>query len=407
MFRLLSVALGLLVLCLLPAAGRAADRQPNPKDWSSLLARARGQTVFWNAWAGEVRTNNYIEWVGQEMLRRFDVAVEHVKLSDTSEAVSRVVAEKAAGRDSDGSVDLIWINGANFAAMKKTGLLFGPWAEDLPNFTYVDVDRKPGVRRDFAIPTDGLEAPWGMAQLVFYYDSARLSAPPTTMARLLSYVRNNPGRFTYPDPSNFLGATFLKQALIATVADRSVLQQPVSEDRFAGITAPLWAYLDNLNPLLWRGGRAFPPNSSALRALLADNEIDIALSFDPAEASASIARGELPDSVRTFVFDGGTIGNANFLAIPYNSGHKEGAMVLANFLLSPEAQARKQDPSVWGSLTVLAIDRLAAADRQRFNALNLGPAGLPASELSATLDEPHASWMTRITDEWKRRYGAP
>jgi putative thiamine transport system substrate-binding protein len=406
MFRLPSVVLALLVLSFLTVLSRASDMPPNPKDWSNVLARARGQTVFWNAWAGEARTNNYIDWVAQEMHRRFDVAVEHVKLSDTSEAVSRVIAEKAAGRDNDGSVDLIWINGANFAAMKKTGLLFGPWAEDPPNFAYVDVDKKPGVRRDFAIPTDGLEAPWGMAQLVFYYDSARLSSPPKTMAQLLNFARNNPGRFTYPDPSNFLGATFLKQALMATVADKSVLQQPVSEQEFATITAPLWAYLDCLNPLLWRGGRAFPANSSALRALLADNEIDIALSFDPAEASASIARGELPDSVRTFVLEGGTIGNANFLAIPYNSGHKEGAMVLANFLLSPEAQARKQDPSVWGSLTVLAMDRLEPADRQRFETLTLGPAGLPASELGATLDEPHATWMTRIADEWKRRYGA-
>ena len=32
---------------------------------------------------------------------------------------ARVLAEKTAGRSSAGTVDLIWINGANFAAMKR------------------------------------------------------------------------------------------------------------------------------------------------------------------------------------------------------------------------------------------------------------------------------------------------
>ena len=56
----------------------------------------------------------HIAWAGDELGKRFGVGLAHVKLTDTSEAVARVVAEKAAGRDSGGSVDLIWINGENF-----------------------------------------------------------------------------------------------------------------------------------------------------------------------------------------------------------------------------------------------------------------------------------------------------
>ena len=58
-------------------------------------------------------------------------------------------------------------------------------------------------------------------------------------------------------------------------------------------------------------------------------------------------------TVRTFVLDKGTIGNASFVAIPYNSGSSEGAIVVANFLMSPEAQARAQDPNILGYGTVL------------------------------------------------------
>ena len=115
--------------------------------------------------------------------------------------------------------------------------------------------------------------------------------------------------------------------------------------------------------------------------------IDLALSFNPAEASSAIARGELPASVRSFVFDKGTIGNASFLAIPYNAAHKEGALLLCDFLLSPEAQAKKQDPAGYGGFTVLAMGKLDAAERAGFEALPRGVATLSTEELGPVLPE--------------------
>ena len=64
--------------------------------------------------------------------------------------VSRVLAEKTAGKNSEGSVDLIWINGENFAAMKKENLLLDyNWATKLPNWDKVDVAGKPTVANRF------------------------------------------------------------------------------------------------------------------------------------------------------------------------------------------------------------------------------------------------------------------
>ena len=140
-----------------------------------------------------------------------------------------------------------------------------------------------------------------------------------------------------------------------------MLQKPVDEATFETVTAPLFDYLDQLNPLLWRSGRAFPQNYPAMRQLLADGEVDIIFAFNPAEASSAIASGELPDTVRSFTFPGGTLANTHFVAIPYNANAKAGALVLADFLLSPEAQARKQDPKVWGDPTVLADGQARAA----------------------------------------------
>ena len=190
------------------------------------------------------------------------MTVQHVKIQDTAASVRQILAEKTAGRDTEGSVSLIWINGENFSSMKSNGLLFGPFVQNLPNFAYVDTENKPTTLVDFTVPTDGLEAPWGMAQLVFMYDTASLPTPPRTHTALLAYAQDNPGRFTYPAPPNFHGTTFLKQLVYATLEDaegtagkRALLQKAPTPETLETLTENLWAYLDVLHPVSVAQGR--------------------------------------------------------------------------------------------------------------------------------------------------------
>jgi len=385
------------------ALASPAFADPDPANWEAVIDEARGQTVYWNAWGGSTTTNDFIAWIGDKVQADYGVTLEHVKLTDTADAVSRVLAEQAANQDTDGAVDMIWINGANFASMKQAGLLFGPFAEDLPNWSLVDVDGKT-VQTDFTVPTEGYESPWAMAQVVFIHDTQTLPEPPKSAEALLEWASANPGRFTFPQPPDFLGTTFLKQMLIELVDDATVLQAPAGDD-FDVVTAPMWAFLEDLTPHLWRQGRAYPQTGPRQLQLINDGETDLAISFSPGEASAAIANDQLPESVRTYVLDGGTLGNASFVAIPYNSGSKAGAMVVANTLLSAEAQLRAQDPNILGYGTVLDMDKLTTAQAEAFEALDLGVATLSPAELGQVLAEPHPSWMSKIEAEWIDRYG--
>ncbi len=377
---------------------------PAAADWQDTLDAARGQTVYWNAWGGDARTNAFIAWVGEQTEKLYDVSIEHVRLSDTAEAVTRVISERAAGLDTGGSVDLIWINGPNFLAMKEQDLLFGPFVEDLPNAAYVDLSPGAPATLDFTVPVEGMESPWRLARFVFTYDSARVDAPPDSMAEFVDWAATNPGRFTHPDPANFMGATFLKQALVELAPDPDVLLKPATDASFVEQTAPLWAWYDALRPNLWRGGEAFPENHSVQQQLLNDGAVDISMSFDPASTAAAIEQGLLPQTARVFVPEDGTIGNVSFVAIPYNAANAAGAQVVANHLLDPAVQARMQNIEVLGSFSVLDPAKLDAAARAAFDALPTAPALPTLEELGPTLPEPHASWMTRLTEEWARRY---
>lgn len=378
---------------------------PDPQEWESVLDAANGQTVYWNAWGGDARTNRYIAWVSEQMQESYGVRVEHVKLDDTSSAVARVLGEQQAGNDSEGSIDLIWINGENFAAMREQDLLFGPFAESLPNFALTYPDENPEVVTDFTLLTEGYESPWGKAQITFYYDSAQTDTPPQSIEALLAWAKEHPGQFSYPRIPDFTGSTFLKQALIELTDQDEALYAPVEDADFEEITAPLWAYLDELHPHLWRSGRSFPESGPNLRTLMSDGELSLAFSFYPTDAAVAVMEYELPESVRSYVLEGGTLGNVHFVAIPYNSPHKAGAMALANFLLSPEAQAQKQSLSMWGDRSVLAIQQLEPSDQALFEQVESHPAALPADALSNTLAEPHPSWMNALQDAWLERYG--
>ena len=368
------------------------------------LELARGQTVFWNAWAGSEQTNAYLQWVAQQVQASHGIKLQHVKITDTADVVKRVRAEKAAGRTAaEGTVDLVWINGENFAAMKREGLLFGPWADTLPHFKLVDVAGKPTTLNDFSVPTEGMESPWGMAQFTLFADSKRLPQPPQSMQALLALARSQPGRITHPRLPDFHGTTFIKQALVEFATDAKALAQPVTDAAFATQTAALWPFLDALRPHLWRAGNQFPHNAAAVRQMMADGELLLALTFNPNEAANEIAAKRLPATVVSWQFEKGTIGNTHFVAIPYNARARAGAQVVANFLLSPAAQARKADIAHWGDPTVLDVARLPAPERALF-----GTGQLPGlvKNPAPTHSEPHASWVDPLEKAWAQRYGA-
>jgi putative thiamine transport system substrate-binding protein len=374
-------------------------------NWLQVVKQAKGQTVYFNAWGGSETINDYIEWAGNRVKKEYGVTVKQIKVSDTANVVNRVLAEKTAGKNKQGSVDLVWINGENFKRMKENGLLLSSWTNHLPNYRLVD-NKNPAILYDFSIPVDNQEAPWGKAQLVFMYNSKRLQNPPQSMLDFAKVAKANPARLSYPAPPEFHGTTFLKQALSELISDKDALTKPVDKSTFAELTAPLWSYLDNLHPYLWQKGKKFPKGLAEMKKMLADSELIIALSFNPNDASNAIENGELPNSIRTYVHKTGTIGNIHFVAIPYNSPNSAGAKVFANFLLSLEAQLRKANIKIWGDPTVLAPNKLNATQRKLFNNLPKGLATLSPKDLSKILPEPHPSWVDAIEKEWQKRYGS-
>ncbi len=380
--------------------------------WEEIESRGSNQDVYFHAWGGDPQINRYIQWVAEQVKQQYQINLHHVKLTNTSEAVSRVLAEKSANNDNNGKVDLVWINGENFAAMAKHQLLTPNWAAQLPNFALTDPDNNPAMSRDFGVPTQGMEAPWGKAALTFYYDSRATLSAPQTLQQLSAWVKQHPGRFTYPKPPDFLATSFLKYALIVLndsqpEAIKHLLYQPATTQSQALLLPVLWQYLDELHPYLWRKGQHFMASGMELRRLIGDGELALAFTFSAAEIPAAVARFELPNSSRSYRMLDGSLSNIHFVAIPYNAAHQDSAKLVTNFLLSPQAQAHKQQANVWGDASVLAISKLTGEQQAWFAPPKLShPSATIANQaISPALSEPDPSWSKVISALWLERYG--
>ncbi|MEL3922905.1 ABC transporter substrate-binding protein [Aeromonas enteropelogenes] len=379
-------------LPLLASGSLLAGENPAPDArWQQTLDEAKGQTVYFNAWGGSPEINGYLVWAGQELERQYGVKLVQVKVDDIAPSVSQLLANKQAGKNTGGPIDLLWVNGENFKAMKERELLGAPFTGELPNMALVDTSLP--VSEDFTVPVAGLEAPWGIGQLNLMVNGEEVATPPTSAAALLAWAKANPGRFTYPKPPQFHGSSFLKQILLELTPDPAPLYREATDAEFERLTAPLWAWLDELHPALWRKGKLFPASAAETRQLLDDGELAMAISFNPGEAQSAVQNGALPPGVVAVGMAKGALTNSHFLAIPFNASARAGAKVAANFLLSPAAQARKADPAFWGDPSVLRTDALPASASQT-----------PALRFKAVA-EPHPSWQLRLEEAWAERYG--
>jgi putative spermidine/putrescine transport system substrate-binding protein len=384
-----------------PSADKAdtVDKfDPAVADWEQVVAAARGTTVRFYMYGGFAHTNQWVDgWVAPRVRELFGITLVREPM-DAPVFVNKLVTERQAGRKL-GSIDLLWVNGENFKTLKETEALYGPFAERLPNFK-AWVNREQAAT-DFGTPVQGYEAPFGQAQFVFEYDSARTD-PPGNYRELLQWVRDNPGRFTYPQPPDFTGSAFIRQVFYALTGGHEQYLGGFDPTLFAKNAPRLWSYLNELNPHLWQQGRAYPKSSAELDTLLARGEVDMGMSYHPLHAQSMTMDGSYPPAVRTFLMEEGTLFNLHFTAIPFNAANVAGAMVVADFLLSPEAQLSKYRPENWGDFPAIDLNRLDSATRAEFEAVDLGAASLSVSALAGSaVPEIDVAYLEALERGWE------
>lgn len=349
-------------------------------EFETIVQAADGQTVSFYGWGGNSELNDWIDNVlARTVKEEYNITLNRVPMN-IDEVLAKLAAEKQAGKK-DGSIDMIWINGENFYSAKANGLLFGPFADKLPNYNlYVD-SGKVGNYYDSGFPIEGYEAPYGKAQFVFTADLAVTPDTPKNADEFMEFAKDNQGKVTYPALPDFTGSAFVRTIVHDLIGYDELMNAGADKEKVRQILQPVIAYLTELNPYLWNEGKTFPATLGQLDNMFADGELCLTMNYDPYAVILNMENGVYTDSCGSFIFENGTVGNTNFIAIAANSPNKAAAVAVINEILTPQMQASK-----YQAVKLLpAIDNETLSDEEKalFEAVDLGEGALDQSYLLA------------------------
>jgi putative spermidine/putrescine transport system substrate-binding protein len=395
-----NLILFLATLALLGSCNANQPRTPEQilaQTWPQMEATGHGQTVSMVMWQGDPLINRYMStYVKPEVKRRYGIDLQMVAAQGAG-LVQTLAAEQAASQPSE--ADVVWINGETFYQLRQVNALLGPFVAKLPNAPLLDL-KNPFINTDFQQPVAGMECPWGNVQFAVIYDSSKVASPPKSFAELPAFVKAHPGQFTIPN--EFTGMTLLKSWMMALAGDPKLFQGKFNEVVYQKWSGELWKQLNASKPYFWKQGQTFPEQLAPLHQLFANGEVAFTFSCNDAEVDNKVNQGTFPATARAYVPVPGTIQNSHYLGIVRHARHPEAAMLVVNFLISPEAQLKKMDPNVWGDHTVLNLQALPATQRQQFEQL---PSRRYAPKREAiqrlALPEPDPEYMTRLFKDFR------
>jgi putative spermidine/putrescine transport system substrate-binding protein len=383
-------------------------------NWEDVQARAKeeGQINLYY-WGGSDKINVWMDSIAVPALAAEGVTLNPVRITGTKDAVDLVLAEKGSGKGlGEGSVDAIWVNGENFATLKRQDALMGAFADKLPNSANIEWNPEDPRAllnlRDFGVETNASEMPWSGQQYVCSVNTARTSEKPSTFAGLMTYLEANPGKFAYVKPPHYIGNTFVQAAVYARNPDGNgavPFQASIDEmgaAELARLITPGMEYLKALEPhLLGAGGKArYPEDPKALDGLFLNGEIDFSCQFGLYGVATGLRDGTYPEGAEQFIFpEGNMIKNKNYLVIPGNAPNPAAAMVMANYMASVDSQATKLE--IAGMPPGIDPWMLSVADAAKLDAASPGLVGVTQAELDAnTAPDTNATLVDVIEATW-------
>ncbi|MGQ4275812.1 ABC transporter substrate-binding protein [Pseudidiomarina sp. E22-M8] len=372
--------LGLLLCGLsltLPASGKLLENDASQK------------VVYFYAWGGSESVNDYLRWVQKQLAAEHGIDLRHIKVADIAEAVTLLLAEQSPQVS---KIDLLWINGENFQVLKAADKLLSGLPTKVPNTRLLRDDLD--WQSDFGVAVDGQELPWGIAQFQLVVRQALLAEigvnTELSAEQFLRLAERFPGRLSYPKPPTFHGTSWLKALAHELVADPQQLQRAPSKVQAEQVLAPLWRYLDQLHPHLWRQGKEFPGSAEQQRQWLNHGTLDNAVTFNPNEIPALQQQLRLTPTARAVGLGATALTNFHYLAIPRASAQQAAALQVINFLLSEQAQQRKAALDGWGDPMVIK----PAVSSDQAGGVVLFPSHA----------EPHVQWTAVLEQQWLQRY---
>ncbi|MBK4346299.1 extracellular solute-binding protein [Lacisediminihabitans changchengi] len=307
-----------------------------------------------------------------------------VKFSNADASTDAVQLAKiaASAKSGKGSPMDVIIDASFIADASEAGLLKPISKTTIPNLANV-TENMLGTHD---------EIPYRGSAVILAYDSAKVAAPPTTLPKLIDWIKAHPGQFTYNNPSTGgSGQGFVQAVLDSGMDEASVTKMATGYDVKA---QSKWKdgfdVLKSLTPAIYQ--QHYPDGNTGSLNLLGTGEVSMVPSWSDIFLTAKKA-GSLGKSVKAVSISGPAMpGGASYLAIPKNSAHVKAAETLLNWVLDPAQQA--QMVSQIAGFPVIPKTDLPADTQSVLKGLDTeGGAQFYSSKSAADMN---SKWMTLV-----------
>ncbi len=271
------------------------------------------------------------------------------------------------------------IEPASVAGSVEAGLWLPMTTENVPNLAMINP----------AAPEEPIRLPYRGSQVLIAYDSAKTAAPKT-FADIVAWAKANPGRFTYGRPDKGgSGSNFVIRALHeANGQDPAAFTRENFElAKAEEMLQKGWAILKDLHPHTFGEG-TYPAGNTPALQLLAQGAVDMIPAWSD-QALQAINQGVLPETIKVAQLqDLALCGGFAYSAVPANATDLDGALKLANFMLSPETQTSCVREI--GGFPGISWDHLPPELKAEY--IDVIPVSIPTF--------PSGDWQTAKNDGW-------
>lgn len=240
--------------------------------------------------------------------------------------MDRLIAAKKANKDSD--VDIYEGGLADIVRGVEEDLFEKLDESAISNLKNVSENNLNG--------TDGYAIPHRASSVVLAYNSEKVKDVPNTHEELYQWIKDNPGRFAYNDPTTGgSGSSFVVSTIYNQLPPEAMDSQDESimKDWDKG-----FKILKELEPSLYQEG-VYPRKNQGTLDLLANGEVDMIPAWSDM-ALEQLNKGLLPETIKLKQLTPGFTGGPTYLMLPKNKDEKrqEAAETLLNYVLTPEIQ---------------------------------------------------------------------
>ncbi|MGB3367983.1 MAG: extracellular solute-binding protein [Acidaminobacteraceae bacterium] len=349
------------------------------KDWELLTESATNSTVIMYH---DIKDEEFVIWIEKSVMpslkKDYNIELE-LKQKSFDEYYGEL--KKQYDEGNKGEFDLLLYDDSSIKALIENNLLYDKFTGKLPNVLAMQ-----NVEAYENMYSEGLDTSYnsvmlGRKQLIMIYDEDLFSDAPKNIKDMLEITKTMEGKLSYVDPSNELGRDFINSVFFSFMDYDEVYSMDINIDDLKIKAKDAIEYFNSLKPYMAFRDGMLPKNQDEIDEMFYNTSILFAMTYESDHASTMSKKELYPFGAKSFVFDGGTTGDAFYGAIPFNSNNKSGAIIVLNEMISPEAQKYKYDPKKWGNLPAVDTTKMEVADAKIVNSITLKRSDMKQEEL--------------------------